>query len=152
MSKLKDGKTCSVCKVHKGYAGFGKKSIFKDGLEHKCLVCANKYRMDCYYKNPISSMIVRARSRAKDKNLEFTISSSDIIIPNICPILNTEIRIGREYSRDDSPSIDRIDNSKGYTPDNIQVISYRANRLKSDATFRETCLLYEYLKRMYYDL
>lgn len=36
-----------------------------------------------------------------------------------------------------SPSLDRIDNTKGYTPDNIWVISQRANAMKSAASDEE---------------
>jgi hypothetical protein len=36
--------------------------------------------------------------------------------------------------RHDSPSIDRKDNTKGYTKDNVWVISQLANQMKSNAT------------------
>ena len=36
------------------------------------------------------------------------------------------------------PSIDRIDNTKGYVPGNVIVMSHRANKLKGDATKEET--------------
>ncbi len=36
-----------------------------------------------------------------------------------------------------SPTIDRIDNTRGYTKDNVLVVSHRANSIKSDATLDE---------------
>ena len=43
--------------------------------------------------------------------------------------------------KDNSPSLDRIDSSKGYTPDNVWVISRRANIIKHDATLEELLLI-----------
>jgi hypothetical protein len=40
-------------------------------------------------------------------------------------------------ARDSRASLDRIDNTKGYVPGNVVVVSYRANRIKSDATAQE---------------
>jgi hypothetical protein len=37
----------------------------------------------------------------------------------------------------DSPSIDRVDNTKGYSRDNIEVVSTRWNLLKRDSTVEE---------------
>ena len=51
---------------------------------------------------------------------------------NKCPIMGTEFRVGEP--RMDSPSLDRIDNNKGYTLDNIQIISNLANNMKQNAT------------------
>jgi hypothetical protein len=44
---------------------------------------------------------------------------------------------GQDGARSNSPSLDRIDSSKGYTPDNIWVISNKANSIKSNATVEE---------------
>jgi hypothetical protein len=44
--------------------------------------------------------------------------------------------------QDNAASIDRIDSTKGYLPGNVQVISYRANILKQNATLHELkCLV-----------
>jgi hypothetical protein len=86
-----------------------------------------------------------AQDRAFKKGLEFSIKVEDISIPEICPLLNKKLILGdREYT----PSLDRIDSKKGYTPDNIWVISHRANQIKNDATFEELKLITENLKKL----
>lgn len=82
-----------------------------------------------------------ARYRSKKTGKEFTIELSEIIIPEFCPVLGIPIRKlpseHPEYNRDNSPSLDRIDNDRGYVPGNVEVISYRANTLKSNANLEE---------------
>lgn len=46
-----------------------------------------------------------------------------------------------------SPSLDRIDSSKGYVKGNVRVISARANMLKNNATVEELTLVLKDLKR-----
>lgn len=76
-----------------------------------------------------------ARSRAKKKGLLFEIELSDVVIPVRCPILGIRLCVQRGYGRQqDGPSIDRIDNSKGYVKGNVWVISDLANRMKAEAT------------------
>ena len=87
--------------------------------------------------HPEKYMLINAQKRARNKNLEFTIKLTDINIPQFCPWLGCELTPSGGGKSTYSPSLDRIDNSKGYTPDNIEVISTRANILKSDATLNE---------------
>jgi hypothetical protein len=82
--------------------------------------------------NPEKVLLTQSRIRAKKRGLDHTISIEDIRIPSICPVL--KIQLNQGGNTDNSPSLDRIDSSKGYTPDNVWVISTRANRIKNDAT------------------
>lgn len=84
--------------------------------------------------SPTYKMYQRSKVRAKKCNREFNLEINDIIIPTHCPILGVELstKVGSGGDQK-SPSLDRIDSSRGYTKDNIQVISSLANRMKSDA-------------------
>lgn len=96
--------------------------------------------------HPINAMISRAKTRAGRKGLEFDITLDDIIIPATCPVLGIPLKLTGEGKREDhSPSLDRIDSSKGYTKDNVVVISWRANRIKNDATAQELQLIVQYI-------
>lgn len=77
------------------------------------------------------------------KGLEFNIEISDIVIPNICPILR--IKLGR-FDRKTAPSLDRIDNTRGYIKGNVRVISNRANVMKGDMSLEDIERLSAYAK------
>lgn len=78
------------------------------------------------------------KSRAKQLGIEFNLTPEDIIFPDICPILNKHLQRNETKGPSRySPSIDRIDNDKGYTVDNIQIISMKANTMKCDASVEE---------------
>ena len=80
------------------------------------------------------TMYDNAKHRAKRKGLEFTIEIADLVIPEMCPILEIPLKINIGGQQYDSPSLDRIDNSKGYIKDNIMIISNLANTMKSYAS------------------
>lgn len=81
------------------------------------------------------------RGSAKKRNLEFNISIEDIIIPSHCPYLGIELtNILGEGQVQSNASVDRIDSSKGYIKDNIQVISLRANILKGNSNIEQLLL------------
>jgi hypothetical protein len=69
---------------------------------------------------------------------------SDVVIPSRCPVLGIAMRPGAGRLCDTSPTLDRIDNTKGYVPGNVMVISYKANRIKSNATPEELRLVADF--------
>lgn len=76
-----------------------------------------------------------AKQRAHKGGIEFSLREEDIVIPENCPFLNIPLTNlfgeGRVFS---NASIDRIDPTKGYVKENIQIISDLANRMKQNAT------------------
>ena len=83
------------------------------------------------------SILTGARGRAKERGIPCTITIGDIVIPDLCPVLG--IPPNRNLSRlsDNSPTLDRIRPEEGYIPENIAIISWRANKVKCDATLEE---------------
>nr|DAP18931.1 MAG TPA: restriction endonuclease [Crassvirales sp.] len=94
------------------------------------------------------SLIRVARRRATVENLPFNIDCTDIGIPEYCPLLGIELNkhVGEGEAKFDSPTIDKLIPSLGYTKGNVWVISRRANMIKSDATLEELELLVGNLK------
>ena len=101
-----------------------------------CNKC-NSERVKC--TDPEVKMLHRAKSRAKLKDLEFDLTVKDIVIPKYCPILGIELicKSGISGGQKNSPALDRKDSKRGYTKDNVQVISHLANMMKSHATEEE---------------
>ena len=94
--------------------------------------------------DPRYKMYHNAKNRAKRKGIPFTISMEDIQVPETCPYLGIKIDcFTGDKTSHHNPSLDQIIPGKGYTPDNIQVISSRANWLKGDATLQELKTLVE---------
>ena len=98
--------------------------------------------------NPEKALLSSAKDRARRKKIPFNIDKSDIIIPKICPYLGILLEPSRGAMTDTSPTLDRIDNTKGYIKGNILVVSWRANRLKADATPEELKRIANYLSNI----
>lgn len=100
----------------------------------------NSHRSD-----PALSMLRSAKARAKKRGLAFDLTREDIAIPSLCPVLGIELVQGVWSGFiDSSPTLDRIDSAGGYTRGNVVVISWRANRIKCDATVSEMKKLYDF--------
>lgn len=92
----------------------------------------------------------QAKTRARRKGMEFDLVMSEIEIPDVCPVLGIPLLFGPIdpttcQPPDGTPSFDRIDNTKGYTKDNVRIISLLANKLKSSMTKETIEALYRYV-------
>ena len=109
----------------------------------------NKYRV----KHPEQTLHKTARYRAIKRGLEFDIDITDVVIPAVCPVLGIPLVIadgtGKPGGRMDSPSLDRIDNTKGYVKGNVQVISHMANSMKFTANKEQLLAFAKWILKEY---
>lgn len=84
------------------------------------------------------AIINALQQRAKKKGIPFDLKAEDLDVPTHCPVLGTPFLFGRGKQNMDGPSVDRVIPEIGYVKGNVQVISLRANILKSNCTDPET--------------
>ena len=136
-----------LCRCECGIEKTVQGSLLKNGNTKSC-GCFRRDRMGDAFRSHGKSktlqycMFYDARKRAQRFGIPFTIEPDDIKIPDKCPVLG--IQFGE--SRDFRPSLDRTVPSLGYTPSNILVVSFRANRIKSDATIEELRSIIAYME------
>jgi hypothetical protein len=133
-------KICSRCKKEKQIEKFCRNASRKDGFSCYCTECFTKQRRNTPNAKLIN-MLHNAKRRAKMKGLDFDIDLKYLIDLRVdeCPVLKIKLNWGRGQGlpADDSPSLDRIIPSIGYTKGNVWIISNRANAIKSNATPEE---------------
>lgn len=97
----------------------------------------NEYDRRRYADGVLRSLWGPAKKRAARDEVPFDIAPADIVIPEFCPVLGIRLERGVGHVVDSSPTIDRIIAERGYVKGNIQVISHKANTMKSSATPEE---------------
>ena len=172
LSVCQSTKYCKSCGEDKPIIDFSRNSSSKDGLQRVCKICDNarqnarrsinrehtnaqgreyqaKRRKNFTYR--VQMLVTASKQRASNKNREHSITVQDVldIYPpdGRCPVFGFKLEFNNAGFRETSPSIDRIDSSRGYTKDNIQVISWKANRIKSYATLDELKLIVNFLSQ-----
>jgi len=97
------------------------------------------------HESKARDIIYRVRYRAKKRGLPFNLSVDDIRLPKYCPLLGIKLNYRASTTLDSSPSLDKINPSKGYVKGNVWVISHKANRLKSNASTKELIKVRDWL-------
>lgn len=85
------------------------------------------------------------RANAVHTGWEWSIAFGEIDWLEKCPILGLELDYFAETRQENSVSFDRIDSNKGYVSGNVQIISWRANRIKNDGSAAEHRRIADYL-------
>ena len=100
----------------------------------------------------VGKLVSDCSNRTREGRIKLTNDSSHILIqhlrekypvlPVVCPVYKDIDLIYSSASlthpkRNNCISIDRIDASKGYVVDNVQIISHKANRKKTDASLTD---------------
>lgn len=108
----------------------------------------NHTRSEKRRKNPLIFILYQAKRRARELDLPFNLTINDLVIPEFCPVLGIPLYVGNKKSTDNSPSIDRLIPKLGYVAGNVIIVSFKANRIKTDATLKELEQVYEFYKKI----
>lgn len=91
-------------------------------------------------------LLWRTARRCRLENIPFNIDATDCVVPEKCPVLGLELKVGGGRNCPTSPSLDKIIPALGYVKGNVRVISWRANELKGNATLAEVEAVLRYMK------
>ncbi len=163
-------KYCSGCKTHKDVSEFQNSSYTKDGKTSRCSACLNKYRRDNGYNKSSArkpqgykaevrsryfqtvhgraqTLYHSAAVRAKKKGMQFELDVDWIkerLAPLTCEVtglplvleINKDVWIGRF-----SPTLERVDNTIGYTKENTMIVCAIYNQAKADGSHEDVLTL-----------
>ena len=107
----------------------------------------SKKRKKNHKKDPRIRLREHARRRALDKGIEFDIKTYKDVpkVPMFCPALGIPLYVGEGVCTSNSPSLDRIDSTKGYVLGNVMMMSRLANCMKQNATSEQLINFSKYM-------
>ena len=121
--------------------------------KHRLSSILKKSRIKQKEKNPLAfrahEMFQHMRQRSKSKNRNIILMNPNITPQYILSLLTMQYSCGccskafdfsyrnNNKKNPNAPSIDRIDNLRGYEKNNIVVICWRCNSIKNDGTEKE---------------
>ena len=174
--KNKKQKICTICSVPLEIkeVGSSKGNCYISNYNnkiYKCTICCRKYmsnRLKEWRKNKtvgdsqhLYDMRRGAQDRARANKLPFDLTVQDLrdIITDSCPILGIKFELNKNGLKwgkgknknnwGNSPSLDRIVPDKGYTKDNIIIVSLMANSIKNQATPNQIQKVATFYKKLY---
>lgn len=101
----------------------------------------------------IDELIYWAKKRSIRDGRDFNITAADIDWRDKCPCCGNALTYGvkgRGTRSNQSASLDRIDPSGGYVKGNVQVLCWRCNAVKRDASYAELKRIVAFLELYYY--
>lgn len=138
-------KTCCDCNETKDLSDFVAKPSCKDGYEPRCRVCRsikyNKSTPDLLAKKMYNTQVINSTSRGH--------APPAYSLTELCHWLVDQPRFACLYAdweragwpKAKAPSIDRLDDSKGYALNNLQLLTWAENRAKGAASKKSNVLI-----------
>lgn len=120
----------------------GYKNILNNPMNNRIIDIENLNQIEI---KKLNNILYDSRRRAKRKNIENNLTIEQLIQIYIkqCPVTGMDLVWNNRSAQDNSPSLDRIDNSKGYEINNCIIISHKANTIKYNLTIEEMELVYQ---------
>ena len=145
----KQCKPCNMRSIEAAYRYVKTKETKVSPAEH-CAKYREAHKLDTSFR--LNKLLQQAKVRAKKRGLPCTIDLAYLIkefpIDSKCPVFGTDLfwGISGKGDRNNSPSLDRLNPELGYTIDNVRIISWKANRIKSDANIKDIEAVLKYMK------
>lgn len=88
--------------------------------------------------NPHKAIFASKKAQAAQNGIQFSLVLEDVHFPEYCPVLGIKLCYERarevRAAREDSPSFDRFNPDGAYSPDNVLIVSHKANRIRKSFT------------------
>ena len=144
IQEIVGGKVCTKCNIDKPFGDFPFHKKTYDGFDSWCKECRRAYRHECkqsldsHFRARLSSIRDDRRKIYSDLTLEQLIELWNRQVGK-CAISGVEMSYQRNKRQHNmrNCSIDRIDSSKGYTIDNVQLVCWIVNRMKGEQSTEE---------------
>lgn len=88
-------------------------------------------RLKIRTEDPARLLMYSVKGRVNRTKVPFNLTTEDLRIPEVCPVLGIPLFFSERGRGDNTPSVDRVNPDLGYVRGNVAVISWRANRMKS---------------------
>jgi len=139
-------KKCFCCKVEKPYTLFFRHSQTEDGYHSWCKNCCtagnvkSRAKQNSTIEGRANVFLRNAKIAAAKRKHPFTLVLSDIVecwsLQNsVCAYSGRKMTL--ESGRLNTVSIERIDSTKGYVPENTILVCQAINRMKSDFEYED---------------
>jgi len=135
-----DSKTCSNCNITKPLKQYDRRAASSDGLMTRCKSCVSGYKVE--YRKTKRGLAIATYGRQRKKSKDRGHSPPGYTKEEFMDWMHNHPKFeqlyndwaGDGFSKDLVPSVDRIDDEDHYHFDNIQLMTWRENNAKANAS------------------
>lgn len=125
-------KLCRICKDLKELKDFGIKKGNTDGRDSRCKPCKQELHVQHGILHPFNRLHVSKKAKCAFLNIPYNLDIKYLkaLWVGTCPVFELPLQLNEAQ-------LDRLYPTLGYIKGNVNFLSVRANRLKSDANSDE---------------